>query len=146
MRVLLDTSILISNFYSPMPTTSATGEVLRVAFNGGFTLLFVEGVAEELYRKLRERPDLAARIPLSDAEGLIADMRAIAEIVPRLPEPHPPIGRDRNDDFLFAHGILAGADNLVSWDKPLLDLRQIEDVRIVSPPEFLQLLRAAGRL
>jgi len=146
MRVLLDTSILISNLYSPNPTTSATGEVLRVAFNSGFTLLFVEGVAEELYRKLRERPDLAARIPLSDAERLIADMRAIAEIVPRLPEPHPPVGRDRNDDFLFAHGILAGANYLVSWDKPLLDLKQIGGMRIVSPPELLHLLRAAGHL
>jgi putative PIN family toxin of toxin-antitoxin system len=146
MRVLLDTSILISNLYSPNPTTSATGEVLRVAFNSGFTLLFVEGVAEELYRKLRERPDLAARIPLSDAEQLIADMRAIAEIVPRLPEPHPPVGRDRNDDFLFAHGILAGADYLISWDKPLLDLKQIGGMRIVSPPKLLHLLRAAGHL
>lgn len=146
MRVLLDTSVLISHLRSTNPTTSATGEVLRVAFYGGYTLLFVEGVAEELDRKLHDRPDLAARIPRAYAEELIANMRVVGELVPRLSEPYPEIGRDRKDDFLLAHGILADADYLVSWDKDVRDLKEIEGMRIVSPPEFLQALRDAGLL
>src|SRR5687768_17222298 len=100
MRVLLDTSILISNLLSPKAAESATGMVLQLAFAGRFTLLFVHGV-EEFYRKLAVRPDLAARIPRSAAQRLIHDIRDAAESVPRLPEPYPRIGRDRKDDFLI---------------------------------------------
>lgn len=146
MRVLLDTNILISNLRSPSPATSATGVLLRTALTGGFTLLFVEGVVEELNRKLHERADLAARIPRADAAALVATMRTVAEVVPLLPEPYPEIGRDRKDDFLIAHGVIAGADYLVSWDKDLLDLKEIEGVQIVAPPEFLQVLRSARLL
>lgn len=146
MRVLLDTNILLSNLRSPTPATSATGVLLRIALTGGFTLLFVEGVVEELTRKLRERADLAARIPQTDAAELVAAMRTVAELVPRLPEPYPEIGRDRKDDFLIAHGVVARADYLVSWDKDLTDLKEIDGVRIVTPPEFLQVLRVEGLL
>lgn len=146
MRVLLDTSVLISHLRSTNPTSSAAREVLRIALSGGYTLLFVEAVADELYRKLIERPDLAARIPRLDADELIADMRAVGELVPRRYEPYPHIGRDRKDDFLFAHAVLADADYIVTWDKPLLNLNQIEGMRIVSPPELFHILRAAGRL
>lgn len=146
MRVLLDTNILISNLRSPTPATSATGVLLRVALTGGFTLLFVDGVVEELTRKLRERADLAARIPPADAAELVAAMRTVAELVPRLREPYPEIGRDRKDDFLIAHGVVARADYLVSWDKDLTDLEEIDGVRIVTPPEFLQVLRTEGLL
>src|SRR5215213_2643747 len=123
MRVLLDTSVLIGNLHSPNPLTSSTGEVLRVAFNGGFTLLFVEAVADERYRKLRERPDLAARISGVEAERLIADMRSVGELVPHLEEPYRAVGRDRNDDFLFTHAIFARAHYRVSWDTPLRNLK-----------------------
>lgn len=146
MRVLLDTSVLVSYLRSTSPATSASHEVLRVAIGGGYTLLYVNGVAEELYLKLRERRDLAARIPLADADELLADMRAVAERVPRLPEPYPPVGRDRKDDFLFAHAVFAEADLLVTWDKRLLDLNPVGSLRIVSPPRLLQALRDAGRL
>ncbi len=146
MRVLLDTNVLISNLRSPTPATSATGVLLRVALTGGFTLLFVDGVVEELTRKLRERADLAARIPHADAAELVAAMRTVAELVPRLPEPYPEIGRDRKDDFLIAHGVVARANYLVSWDKDLTDLKEIDGVRIVTPPEFLQVLRTEGVL
>ncbi len=146
MRVLLDTNILISNLRSPAPDTSATGVVLRVALTGGFTLLFVEGVVEELTRKLRERADLAARIPHADAAELVAAMRTVAELITRLAEPYPEIGRDRKDDFLIAHGVVGEADYLVSWDKDLTDLKEIDGLRIVTPSEFLQILRAEGLL
>ena len=146
MRVLLDTNLLISYLRSSQPATSATGVLLGSAQVGGFTLLFVDAVADELERKLRERPDLAARVPLADAEELVAILRDLAEPVPRLPEPYPEVGRDRKDDFLIAHAVLAAADYLVSWDKDLLELGEIEGIKIVSPPEFLRVLRAEGIL
>lgn len=52
--------------------------------------------------------------------------------------------RDSKDDFLIAHAIVAEADYLVSWDRDLLDLREIGGVLIVSPPELLRRLREAN--
>lgn len=143
-RVLFDTNVLISYLRSATPATSAIGLLLRAAMSGRFTLLAVAEVIEELESKLAQRADLAAKIPLVDAQDLVATLNSVAEPVPRLPEPYSEIGRDRKDDFLIAHAVAASADYLVSWDKDLRDLHQVEGVRIVSPPEFLQILREAG--
>jgi len=70
----------------------------------------------------------------------------VAELVPRLPEPYPEVGRDRDDDFLIAHAILAEADWLISRDKDLLDLGQLEGLTFTDPPRFLTALRDAGLL
>lgn len=144
MRVLFDTNILISNLLSPRATTSATGVVIQAAIDQLFVLFLLDGVVEELDRKLSQRPDLAARIPRSDALSLVRGLAAVAEPIPYLPEPYPEVGRDRKDDFLIAHGIVAGAQFLVTWDKDLLDLVVVGHMRIVSPPEFLDVLRAEG--
>lgn len=146
MRVVLDTNVPISYLRSTSPETSAAGAILRAALAGTFRLLFVEGVAEELDRKLNERPDLAARIAQSNAEALVDELRSISETVERLLVPHRSIGRDRDDYFLIAHAVFAAADYLVSWDKDLLDLGDIEGLLIVDPPRFLAALRDAGLL
>lgn len=54
--------------------------------------------------------------------------------------------RDPDDDYLIAHALAAGADYLVSWDNDLRDLGFVDGLAIVSPPEFLRILREAGRL
>src|SRR5688572_5707918 len=145
MRVLLDINILISNLLSPNASTSATGAVLQAAFSGRCTLLFVAGVVDELHSKLLKRSDLA-KIPPAVAEQLVQEILDVAEPVPRLPEPYPEIGRDRKDDFLVTHAVLAAADYLVSWDQDLLHLGTVGHVKIVSPPAFLDALRAAELL
>ncbi len=146
LRALLDTNVLISYLLSRNPAGSSAGAVLQGALAGVFTLLFTEGIADELDRKLAERPDLAARIRRADAVALVSTLSSVAERVPRLAEPLPAVGRDRKDDYLIAHAVVARADHLVSWDKDLLDLGAVVGVRIVSPPAFLHLLRETGRL
>lgn len=146
MRALIDTNLLINNLLSSAPATSSTGVVFEAALAGRFTLLLTAGVVEELDRKLRSDPGLARRLPRADAEELIAILGTVAEIVPHLPEPYPEVGRDRKDDFLIAHSVVADAGYLVTWDKDLLDLDEIDGVRIVTPPGFLQVLRAADLL
>lgn len=145
MRVLLDTNLLISYLLSANAQRSAVGAILRGALDGRFTLLFVDLVAEEVERKVIERPDLAARIPRSDIETLIRTLRAIAEPVTRLPPPYPAVIRDPDDDFLIAHAIVSDVDYVVSWDKDLRDLGEFDSIKLVSPPAFLHALRQAGR-
>lgn len=142
MRVLLDTNVLISYLLSAKPANSAAGAIFTAAGAGQITLLYVDDVIEELQRKLRTRPDLAARIPEPRAAQLISDLQDLAVPVQRLTSPYPAIGRDRNDDFLFAYAVTAGADYLVSWDWDTLDIDEIEGVKVVNPPGLLAILRA----
>ncbi len=146
MRVLLDTNILISHLYSSSPTTSSIGVILQAAVDGAYTLLLVEDVVDEMFQKLNRRTDLARRIARLDAEELIESLRLLSRPVSRLTGPYSPIGRDRKDDFLIAHGVFAAADYLISWDRDLLVLDAVGSMRIVDPPRFLDILRDGGLL
>ncbi len=146
VRALLDANLFISYLLSTTPLTSATGAILAAATEERFVLLFTPGVADEIVWKVTERLDLTSRIAPAEVAALLADLDEIAETVPRLPGPLPAVSRDPKDDYLIAHARAAGADFLVSWDKDLCDLRQVDEIKIVSPPEFLQALRAAGLL
>ena len=89
---------------------------------------------------------MAARIPRGQADELLLTLGEVAQVIPRLGEPYPEVGRDRKDDFLIAHALAGDADYLVTWDKDLCDLVQVDGVKMVSPVEFLDILRAAGSL
>lgn len=146
MRALIDTNLLIANLLCEASATSAVGVILQAALADRFTLLLPVGVMEELDRNLLSDPVLATRVARADADALITILSTVAELVPLLPEPYPEVGRDRKDDFLIVHSVIAKADYLVSWDKELLTLEEIEGIRIVSPPEFSQALCAADLL
>jgi len=146
MRALLDTNLLIGILLSSNPSASAIGAIILAALDGRFTLLLTAGVTDEFDRKPRERPDLAAKISRGQADALLATLATVAEAIPALPGPYPEIGGDRKDDFLFAHAKAGGADYLVTWDKGLRNLRRVGGVAIVSPAEFLRILRDAGLL
>ncbi len=89
---------------------------------------------------------LTVAITAAEVAALLANLAEIAEPVPRLPGPFAAICRDHKDDYLIAHAQAADASFLVSWDKDLLDLQSVDELRIVSPPEFLWVLRQAGML
>ena len=146
MRALLDANLFISYLLSRTPLTSAMGALLTAAAEERFVLLFTPGIADEIVQKVAERPDLAARITSADVAALLADLDEIAEPIPRLPGPYPAISRDHKDDYLIAHAKVAGADFLVSYDNHLRDLQHVDGIKMVSPPELLWALRAAGLL
>jgi hypothetical protein len=71
VRATVDTNLLLSYLLSPNPNASSIGAVFGAALAGVFTLLLIEGVADELRLKLAERPDLA-RISTDDADRFLA--------------------------------------------------------------------------
>ncbi len=145
MRALLDSNLFISYLLSPA-SASATIKVVEGAFTGAYTLLLPKGVIAELRGKTATKPYLVSHITPDQRERLVDLLTSIAESIPELDEPFPEVGRDRKDDYLYAHALLGGADFLVSRDRDALAVRQIGDVRIVSPTEFLQILKDAGAL
>ncbi|MEM7533787.1 MAG: putative toxin-antitoxin system toxin component, PIN family, partial [Chloroflexota bacterium] len=61
----------------------------------------------------------------------------IAEKVPQLEHEIPQICRDPKDDYLLAYAIAGKADYIVTGDKDLLVLEEIEGVKIVKVHDFV---------
>lgn len=61
--------------------------------------------------------------------------------MPEIPEPLPEVGRERKDDYLFAHAVVARSDFLVSGDKGVQAVGNIGDVRVVSPAELVRVIK-----
>ena len=142
MRVLLDTNLFISYLLSRNPTSSAMGAILRAAVLGHLVLLFPVDVGKEIRDTVTHRLDLSAKIPLANLDELLTLVDGVAERLPPLQDVLPRVVRDPKDDYLIAHAVLAGADVLVGWDKDLRDLGEVAGVRIASPTELLEVLRA----
>lgn len=139
MRALVDANVFISYLLAP---DSSTPPVLLTdaAIIGAYRLLLTEGVISEVVHKSATKPYLTRRIDSSQTARLVAVLRAIAEWIPELDPPHPEIGHDRKDDYLFAHAVYGAADFLISGDGGVRGIDRIGDVRIVTPAEFVAIL------
>ena len=141
-RVMLDANILVSVLVSPDSARSAAAAIFELAEEGRFTAVVSVETIEETERVSAEKPWLADRVAPESVTRLVAALRRIAEVAPRLPEPAPRICRDPADDYLIAQAALARVDLLVTRDRDLLDLGDLGPVRIVDPVAFLSLLRS----
>src|SRR5437764_15264215 len=114
---------------------------MEAAYSGQITLLVSEDLLNELVESVKTKPRLAKRITPKQAGDLASALRGIAELLPPLTESIPAICRDPKDDYLLAHALIGKADYLISRDKDLLTLGDVEGIKIVEPAEFLQELR-----
>ena len=141
MRVLLDANLLISFLLHPERSSAVTA-VVRGGILGHFTLLVPERLLQELAARVTDKPYLAERIDREDLEELVTILRETAAMLPEIEEPIPAVVRDPKDDYLIAHAVLGQADYLVTGDDDLLSLERIDTVRVLSPRQFWDLLKA----
>lgn len=139
IRALLDAHVFISYLLSP-DGTSATIQAVERAFTGAYTLLLPTSVIDELRGRTATKPWLAAHITPEECEWLVRILMTVAEALPEIEGTLPEVGRDRKDDYLFAHAVVGRADFLVSGDKGVQAVGRIGDVRVVSPADFLKVL------
>ena len=84
-------------------------------------LLVPQEIIDEISRVVVEKDYLRSRIPQESQEGLLSALReATTILVSRLE--YDPISRDRDDDFLLAHGLAEAVDLIVTGDDDLLSL------------------------
>ena len=140
MKACVDTNVLISHLLGAASGRAPT-LVLDYFFEGRFDLIISETTIAELMRKIEDKRYLADRIPIGEAQELVALLRGVATIVEELSDAIPPATRDPKDDYLIAHSIIEQVDYLVSGDKDLLALGSVLGVRILSPADFVLLLR-----
>ncbi|TAK30785.1 MAG: putative toxin-antitoxin system toxin component, PIN family [Chloroflexota bacterium] len=143
MRVLLDVNLLIS-YLLPSSKQQTIAAIVEAAFEGSFTLLLPPELVQEFSTTIGAKRYLARRIRPEDATSLVTLLSQVAEIIPPISGKIPAVCRDAKDDYLLAYALVGQADYLVTGDNDLLVLGEVERMRIVSPADFLKVLRGRG--
>ncbi|HVL22795.1 MAG TPA: putative toxin-antitoxin system toxin component, PIN family [Thermomicrobiales bacterium] len=139
MRAYLDTNLYISYLIYPFGDAPPSA-IVNAGISGRFTILFSDPTLREVLDKTLNKPSLRERLSHAEVDDLFDLLDETGEHLEEIREPFPALVRDRKDDYLVAHAVLAQADFLVSGDKDLLAIGEIEGVRIVSPADFVRIL------
>jgi putative PIN family toxin of toxin-antitoxin system len=140
MRVLADTNIFISYLLSPRKDSFVTLLLEKIA-EGKVTLLLPEALLSEIDKTIRRKPKLLEVITETVLESFLTLLQAISEEIPLITQEIPTVTRDPKDDYLIAYAVIGKADYLISVDKDLLVLGEVEGVKMVHSGEFRQVLK-----
>jgi len=142
IAAVFDTTVLVSAFLSP---NGGAGVLVSNTPPLAFGLYLSFEIIEETESRLLNRVRLRKRYNYTngDVERYITDLYTAARFVVELPIIQ--VVRDPNDDFILATAIKAQADYLVTFDNDLLDIKKYNEIEIVTPGDFLRILRAQSK-
>jgi uncharacterized protein len=136
-RVVLDTNVLVSGFTH---LGSVPAQLLLAWLAGRFELVLSAPIFDELahtfekpyFRERLSAQQIILNLDLLRRRGLFTSITAVVQDVATHPE----------DDLVLATAVSGTADYLVTGDRQLQALGTYEDVTILSPRAFLDLLNA----
>ena len=135
MRIILDTNVFVSYLLVRSRRRKVTDVVEACLTNSKIELLVPQEIIDEFSRVVVEKEYLRSRIPQESQEGLLSALREATTILESRLE-YDPISRDRDDDFLLAHGLAEAVDLIVTGDDDLLSLGRVGPIEIVSVAQF----------
>jgi putative PIN family toxin of toxin-antitoxin system len=138
MRVLLDANIAISYLLAPQ-SSGTIAQTVEACFRSDISLLLPPELMDEILASVQASDYLRRQIPLVEAETLLNELVTIAEVPQRLTSSQS-FSRDPGDNYLIVHGLIEQVDYLITGDKDLLVLKQVESMLILSPLEFIAML------
>jgi putative PIN family toxin of toxin-antitoxin system len=138
IRAVLDTILLVSYLLTHRPPIAR----LIDAHLAQERFILVTGAAllQELDQVLRY-PRLQRYYSEETRKRYVALIAALSEVI-ELPESVPRICRDPDDDWVIACAVVGVADFIVSGDRDLLVLEQVNEIPILSAAQFLATLEA----
>ena len=131
MLVVLDTNVLLSAMRSE---GSPPAQIVDAWRKGRFGLVTSSEQIEE-FRRAARYPKMLPYLPRGAVGRVINELRSAEVVLKRLRRSGD--APDPGDDYLLAMAIAAGADFLVTGDKPLLALKRAGHARILGPRRFL---------
>jgi putative PIN family toxin of toxin-antitoxin system len=140
MRVVLDTNVLVSALIVKVGKSAQI-----IGHIGVYNLVTSEEILAEASETLH-RPHIQKRYPVSPKEikRYIERLQAISTVV-KPSTKVTVIKDDPDDDKFLALAKEAGADYLVSGDPHLTDLGEYEGIPILTPAQFLEVLKGGQR-
>lgn len=137
MKAVVDTNVVVSSFLSP---TGTRARILKGWEKGQFELIVSDEILAEYERALNYQ-EVSSRhgMTIEQIGQVIAEMKSFATVV-KPQQKLIVIKDDPADDKFLECAKEAGAEYIVSADLHLLNLKQYEDVQILSPSEFLSVI------
>lgn len=137
MRAVLDTNVIIS---ATLIQGGNEDQILRAWERGAFELVLSPQILDKMaralfYERLRKfrwmsEEEILTLLQSLAGESLLVSGKASVRA-----------SRDPEDDKFLAAAVEALADYVVSGDKDLLDLKAYKGARIITPAQFLTMLR-----
>ena len=142
LKAVLDTNVIVSG---AITDSGAPFEVLKRWRNGEFVLVMSEAILEEIDRVLHY-PKIKRKRHLTEK-----NIRDVVERLRKYSVNTPgeislaAVIDDPSDNKFLAAAVEAEADCIVSGDRHLKALSSYQEIRIISPGEFIQMLDSEGR-
>lgn len=139
IRAVVDTNILISALITKKPSSPV--QVYNLIKSENFLLITSPTILEELEDVIsrEEIIKLHQKTPKQRKE-ILKEIVETSYIVPGLVSVEV-VKEDPDDDKFIAAAIEGRADYVVSGDKPLLNIKQYHGIQVISPADFVNLLR-----
>jgi len=136
---VLDTNTLVSAIINT--TSSVASEIYQSAKEKRFILITSPLILTELYDVLqRDRiVKLHKRSP-EELQVIMQELINVSYVVPGTIKIE--LVRDPDDDKIISAAVEGKANYIISRDKDLLDLIEYEEIKIISPEQFIRLLRS----
>ena len=137
MKAVLDTNCLVSALLKPV---GPSGQIVEQWRARAFELVVSPGTLTELVEVLH-RPHIVNKHPIRepDIQNYVRLLLTRAEVAPGLLMLDA-VPDDPKDNHVLAAAVETSCKYIVSGDRHLLDLREFQGIKIVTPREFLTLL------
>ena len=129
MTIVIDTNVIISALLFGGNPQRVLEMVLKQTVRMATSKVMLDEIAGVLQgRKFRYPPEVAL--------GIVRELESISDLVVPLRRIEA-IRADPCDNMVLECAVTAGADCIVTGDAHLLELKEFETIRIVTPAQFL---------
>jgi putative PIN family toxin of toxin-antitoxin system len=137
LRVVLDANVVVSGW---LQAAGPSGRVLSAANTGRFRTVVSQAIVEE-YRRSLGYPKIRRRLRVSPrvVDTWLDTLVHLSDVVPGARDVAV-VRTDPDDDKYLAAALEGMASLVISGDRDLLDLETYEELRIMSPLAFIELL------
>ncbi len=132
MRIVLDANVIIAAFAA----RGLCESIMEVCLSD-HKLLLCDELLEEILRNLRLKIKLSDKI-VDNISDLLMEQASMIDPVPLSPD----ICRDPDDVKILGLAVAANANYIVTGDKDLLVLKEIQGIPILNPRAFSNLLHS----
>ncbi len=134
MRVVLDTNVIIS----ALLWSGAPNQILQLAEAGQLTICLNQSILDELIGVLRRRK-FQRRLQAvgKSVDEMLSALLPLVQVYAPATAPGA-VPEDPDDEMFIACALSAGATFVISGDEHLLALQKYEQIRIVTPTQFLR--------
>lgn len=139
IRAVIDVNTLVSAIINK--PLSVSQEIYQNFISKHFLLIVSPSLLAEVEDVLnRDRIMKLHKHSSKSLQKIISQLANLSYIMPGKIEIE--IVRDPNDDKIIIAAVEGNADYIVSRDKDLLDLKEYQGIKIITPEEFMGILRA----